>query len=299
MMVKDEANRIGGCLSEILDVFDQVMVVDTGSTDGTPDLLRDLGVDPVFDELDPQRCYSHADVRNRGFAKLETPWVLSLDADECIQREVLEELIRGKPPEDAGFFCRWTNWLYDGTCFEDYKCSIFRKGIEKQGLIHDNVQIDLRLKSLSATWQSQLVIDHFPEWEKSPRKRQSYLRRLACATRQEPRWYRYHWFAGYALFREGQFSQASDYLAVAANSHSHVFPVECLNSKMVLADLYARRSRRDLVLSTLDSALTFYGEVAHDFEVQVNFRLSPWLNKAVDACRSGDLERIRAYEFAC
>jgi glycosyltransferase involved in cell wall biosynthesis len=298
MMVKNEANRIGHYLAKVLDLFEQVMVVDTGSTDGTPDLLRDLGVDPAFDRLDPCRCYSHADVRNRGISKLDTPWILTLDADECIQREALEALVRKKPLESAGVLSPWINWRSDGSSFEDYKCSVFRNGIAKRGLIHDNVQIDLRHKGLVATWNEQLVIDHFPEEEKMSDKRKSYIRRLACATRREPEWYRYHWFAGYTLFRHHNTDSARDLLSIAAKSHSTLFPVECLNAKMVLADLQSRHGDLDLVREILDSAIGFYRQVERDFEVQVNFRLAPWLDLALEASKSGHLEKIQAYEFA-
>ncbi len=41
MIVKDEANRIAGALDGVIDLFDQVTVIDTGSTDGTLDILRE------------------------------------------------------------------------------------------------------------------------------------------------------------------------------------------------------------------------------------------------------------------
>jgi glycosyltransferase involved in cell wall biosynthesis len=299
MMVRDEAQTIKGCLSDILDLFDDAVIVDTGSTDGTPDLLRSLGVEPVFDELDAGRCYSHADVRNRGFSRLRSPWIFSLDADERVDRGSLEKIVRGQPPTEAGWLCKWTTTRSDGTCFEDYKCSLFRRGVTKQGLIHDNVQVDLRRRGLRATWHEDLEIRHLPEGNKADAKRQFYLERLECATRLDPSWYRYHWFAGYTHFRSGNIGAAVSYLRTAADSQSPAFPVECLNANMVLADLYARVGDHALVRLSLQRAAAFYREVAEDFEVRVNFRVSSWLDQACRALSIGDWDSIRSYEFAC
>lgn len=91
---------------------------------------------------------------------------------------------------------------------------------------------------------------------------------------------------------------AEKYLKVAAHSHSKEFPVECLNSKMVLAEIYARLARRQELQKVLQDAMTFYAYVAGDFEVNINFRMKPWLDYAYEACQANLLERIRVYSFA-
>lgn len=91
---------------------------------------------------------------------------------------------------------------------------------------------------------------------------------------------------------------AEKYLKVAAHSHSGDFPVECLNSKMVLAEIYARLARKDELQALLHSALRFYAQVIDDFEVRVNFRMKPWLEQAFEACQANSLDHIRVYGFA-
>ncbi len=299
MTVKDEANRIEGALGEILDLFDQVVIADTGSTDGTPDLLRDLGVEPIRDAVDPDRCHALADVRNRLFARLDTPWTLSLDADERIERAALDALLGGPEPEAAGLFCAWHTHRAKGGLLLDYKCPIFRKGLEMAGEVHENIQVSIRGAGERAVWHRGLILHHFPEVSKLPAKRARYLRRLRCALRREPDCHRARWFAGYTLLQAGDPTAALPLLDQVAASRSHAFPVECLNAHLVLADLHARAGRSEEVRATLTAASSLHEEVADDFEVQVNFRLLPWLRDAWSAWEAGALDRIRAYEFAC
>ena len=63
MIVKDEANRIAGALDGVIDLFDQVTVIDTGSTDGTLDILRQrYGVEPLTSRLDEGDCFCKSDL---------------------------------------------------------------------------------------------------------------------------------------------------------------------------------------------------------------------------------------------
>jgi glycosyltransferase involved in cell wall biosynthesis len=301
MMVKDEANRVVDGLRDIVDLFDQVVIFDTGSNDDTPRLLRDrLGVEPIHTRLDPARCHCHCDVRNRGFALLHTPWIMSLDADERISRDDLARLKEmDDDPSVSGYICRWDTFMADGTVVEDYKLPVFRRGVRMLGLIHDNAQYDIRQGGGRAVWLDGLAMKHQPEPSKNDLKRGFYYDRLFCAIRAEPGWVRYHWFAGYMLMRDGRTDEAVPYLNTAAESDSADFPVECLNGRMVLADVLARRGDRAGVQRVLDDALAFHQTVADDFEVNVNFRLKPWLDAARAACGRGELWAVRCYPFAC
>jgi hypothetical protein len=53
-----------------------------------------------------------------------------------------------------------------------------------------------------------------------------------------------------------------------------------------------------LALKVLARARAFHDSVAEDFEVKINFRLRPWLDQALEYCRRGELEKIKAYQFA-
>jgi len=80
MVVRDEAHQLVACLAPVIDQFDQVVIVDTGSRDGTPQLLLDrFGIRVLHRDLDENRCGCLCDSRHDGLAQLTTPWVMLLD----------------------------------------------------------------------------------------------------------------------------------------------------------------------------------------------------------------------------
>lgn len=80
LIVKNEALTLPHCLGSVQGLADQVVVVDTGSQDGTPDLARALGAEvhawPWNDDF--------AAARNASLAACAGDWVLVLDADEAV-----------------------------------------------------------------------------------------------------------------------------------------------------------------------------------------------------------------------
>jgi len=211
MLVKNEVNSVEAALAPILDQVAEVIVYDTGSTDGTQDLLRErLRIEPLSASLDAAICGNLASLRNQGFARLKSPWQMTLDADERLAPEGFRDLRKTKISNAVGgqFLC-WKNHLSDGTVFEDYKCSIFRKGLRHSGLVHDTVQPALRRAGLRADWSDAVVLEHFPDPAKAQAKRQRYQQRLHCAMGRDPDNPRYPWFYGYAAFLQGERNEGS------------------------------------------------------------------------------------------
>lgn len=78
MIVKDAAGELEACLGSVRGVVDEMVIADTGSRDGTPELAQRLGARVV--RIDWQQDFAQA--RNRALAELRSDWALSLDADE-------------------------------------------------------------------------------------------------------------------------------------------------------------------------------------------------------------------------
>lgn len=300
LVVKDEERTIESCLTPMHDLFDDIVVMDTGSTDRTCELLRDrFGINPLHGILEERLCFAKSGARNRMIAQTKHPWVLFLDADERItRREAATILGMADDPAMSGYFCAWNTFI-DGAVIEDYKLSLFRRDVRYSGLIHENTQQHVRRQGQHAVWLDALSILHHPEAAKLDAKRRLYRWRLRCALARDGAWYRYHWFMGYMLYRAGETEDAVSHLSRTAAARAAQFPVECLNSHIVLASMHAERGDAHAAADISNSALGFYGTVADDFEVKVNFRLKPWLDSALAACSEGRPGGARTYDFAC
>lgn len=300
MTVKDEENRIEACLGEVADLFAEIIVFDTGSTDRTKEVLQDcFGITPLSGSLEEARCFSLADLRNEGFNMLKAPWQMCLDADERIPARDLKRVVGWSNDEDThGFFSPWLTTLPGGRIVDDYKLSLFRKDYGKRGLVHDNVQPSLREKGTTAVWTDAFEILHYPEESKLAGKDDYYAWRLNQAIALDPDWIRYYWFRGLLYLRMGRNEEAFKDLERAFASRSCMFPVECLNAGMGLVGLQARAGDVMGALRTATNALNFHHGIASDFEVTINFRIRPWFERALDALEDGDAERVVPYTFA-
>jgi glycosyltransferase involved in cell wall biosynthesis len=78
----------------------RIVVIDSGSTDGTLDLLR---INPQVD-LSHRAFTNFAEQWNFGLSRIDTPWVLSLDADYELSQAFVEELKSiSSDASEAGF----------------------------------------------------------------------------------------------------------------------------------------------------------------------------------------------------
>lgn len=96
MIVRDEARCLARCLESVRGVADQIVVVDTGSTDQTVEIARSFGA-----EVHPFAwCDDFSAARNESLRHAKGAWVFNLDADEVFfpnTAKVLFSLIRRHP----------------------------------------------------------------------------------------------------------------------------------------------------------------------------------------------------------
>ncbi|MDQ6422462.1 glycosyltransferase [Paenibacillus sp. LHD-117] len=139
LVVRDEETFLSRCLSTIRDLADEVIIVDTGSTDGTLQIARSSGARVI--ETRWEHDFSKA--RNLALEHATTEWVLVLDADEALvegQGELLETLHH---TDAEAFEVHIENWL--GPESEDrvgYRTvRLFRadRGYRFTGNIHEQI----------------------------------------------------------------------------------------------------------------------------------------------------------------
>ena len=86
MIVKDEEAFLTQCLESVKDHVDEIIIVDTGSTDGTVDIAQNYTAKIYFHPWEE----SFSKARNQALAYVTCDWVFQIDADE--------ELVEGNGP---------------------------------------------------------------------------------------------------------------------------------------------------------------------------------------------------------
>ncbi|HYH66560.1 MAG TPA: glycosyltransferase [Urbifossiella sp.] len=102
MIVRDEEHNLRDCLGPVAGLFDEMVVVDTGSTDRTREVARELGARVV----EFPWCNSFAAARNESLRHATGDWAFWLDADDRVDadnRARLAELFASLRRETAGF----------------------------------------------------------------------------------------------------------------------------------------------------------------------------------------------------
>jgi glycosyltransferase involved in cell wall biosynthesis len=125
---------------------DEIVVVDSGSTDATVEICRG-----ITDRIFTRNWTGYADQKNFAVEKASHNWILSLDADERLSAELQDEikslLSRGleyagyKMPRIAYFMGRW---IRHGDWYPDYQLRLFdrQKGTWQGGRVHESVKLE-------------------------------------------------------------------------------------------------------------------------------------------------------------
>ncbi len=145
VITKNEECNLRDCL-ESVKWCEHIVVVDSGSTDGTVQIAREFTDRVVITDWP-----GHVEQKNRAVELAPTPWVLSLDADERATPELRAavEKILSSSPEAFGYsFRRRTRylgrWILHGGWYPDRKVRLFDRRHARWGGTnpHDHVHVE-------------------------------------------------------------------------------------------------------------------------------------------------------------
>jgi glycosyltransferase involved in cell wall biosynthesis len=160
MIVKNEEETLDKCLSNINNLAEEIILVDTGSTDRTKQIaLRHT--DKVFDFI---WCNDFSKARNFALSKASNDWVLALDADEVIKDfniESIKEFCDHKNDKIVGRI-KIVNEYEDNNGIKRYierVNRLFNKNyFNYEGIIHE--QLVLKNGEKYNTENIELVVNH-------------------------------------------------------------------------------------------------------------------------------------------
>jgi len=142
IITKNEASTIGKCLAAAKRITDDVIVIDNGSTDGTPNIAMMAGC-----RLYHEKWYGYGINKNRAANLALYDWILSLDADEIIDDELINSINNLNPDAISNMYDIRFRAYYDakpvrfGTWGRDHHIRLFNRNYTNwtEPLVHETL----------------------------------------------------------------------------------------------------------------------------------------------------------------
>jgi glycosyltransferase involved in cell wall biosynthesis len=163
---KDERRNIRACIESVQAIADEILIADSGSTDGTLDVVREIGGCRIIE----REYINSANFKNWAIPQCQHEWVLVVDADERVTPELADEICEflTSPPEDKdgywidranhylGYRIKHCGWNSDAVI------RLFRrhKGQYEKRWVH--AEVDMPAERLGSLKHSFL---HYTTWD--------------------------------------------------------------------------------------------------------------------------------------
>ena len=301
MIVKDEEDCLRRCLEAVRGIVDEIIIVDTGSTDDTARIacLHDAKVIRAAWNGD------FAAARNLSLAAATKPWILVLDADEVwVQTEQMKtelmQLLSGSLGDVWGYWIKVTSLL--GQSGEervtDAVCRLFRNDprIAFKGKIHEEVASSILALAPEGLVHSELEVLHYGYLEeaivrKNKTERNMRLIRSALNGADDQPELLYALAAEW--FQQGEYDEA---LRLLEPLLARLEPSCGYHSDLVLKTAYALREtgRPERALAVVQAWTTVYTDFADVLELGAVLELDlgreeaalDWLKRAQSAAKT-------------
>jgi glycosyltransferase involved in cell wall biosynthesis len=255
MIVKNEERVLARCLDSIQGAVDEIVIVDTGSTDATKDVALRY-TDRIFDF---QWCDDFAAARQFAFDQATSHWVFWLDADDIVRDAARLKPALAALPKDIGIV--YWRYIYEHDqsgqpSWQSWRerCARVDAGPKWEGRIHETFTTRQQCGSVRMT---DVVVEHFREHERSSEKLQRNLTLLQAelaASGDSPS-ARLLLHLGRDLASSGQMLKALPYIRrsirLASNSEGSYY------GHVYLAGLYNGLKRYEQAITTYLTALRY------------------------------------------
>lgn len=253
LITKNEQKVIGRCLKSVAGV-DEIIVLDTGSTDGTVKIAREGGA--TVQEAEPIVPFHFATARNMAHDLASNDWILTIDADEILRAGMIRKIRTAIREEEAKEpFERASAFL---VTFTDrgaitHKKKVYRKGCWNwKWRVHEQLLptgTDVKEAMLKA-----VVMEHLPVPDKTLRHGQN-VELLKMVVVETPEYTRAWKYLGQELMQDKAYRDALPYLAHFVE-HSTDGPLETSEGMMRVGQCYAELKDYDTAIRWFEMAAT-------------------------------------------
>ncbi len=144
IITKNEEDRIETCLESVKDIADEIIIVDSGSTDKTLQIAK-----RYTDKIIQTDWPGYGIQKQRALDQAQYEWVLSIDADEALSPELREEIdtTLNKNPSESVFRLPWAVIIFGKQLrFGNSSRSIRRLFRRKEAkftnaMVHEKIQV--------------------------------------------------------------------------------------------------------------------------------------------------------------
>lgn len=214
MIVKNEEKVLARCLDSIVDLMDEIIIVDTGSVDGTKEIAKRY-TDQVYDF---EWVHDFSAARNFAFSKATREYIYTADADEVLDEEnhrrfaALKEVLL---PEVEIVQMKYGNQLSHGTAYnfdEEYRPKLFRRLREWTWIepVHEQVRLD------PVVFDSDIVITHKPHDNHAKRDFSVFQKQIREGKRLSPHLHHMYAMELYISGDADDLAQAEGFFAASA-----------------------------------------------------------------------------------
>lgn len=214
MIVKDEEKVLARCLDSLKGIADEIIIVDTGSTDSTK-LIAAGYTDKIYDFVWIQ---DFSAARNFAFSKATMEYIYSADADEVLDEENHEEFMQLKQtllPEIEIVQMRYANQLAYNTTYNydvEYRPKLYKRlrTFRWEEPVHENIVLT------PVIYDSDITILHMPISNHAGRDFQTFLKEIKNKGKLSHKLYEMY---ARELFIAGEpqdFADAFEYFALVA-----------------------------------------------------------------------------------
>ncbi|OAB40038.1 hypothetical protein PMSD_03045 [Paenibacillus macquariensis subsp. defensor] len=274
MIVKNEAEHLATCLESVHEVVDEIIVVDTGSTDSTIQIAQHYGANVISFPW----TSDFAAARNVGITQAQGTWILILDADEELDQISKAELkLCAIHLEYEGFFLRIHNHIgkekSSPTATVNPILRMFRNRPEHlfRGIIHEQIAASItEIRPNAALHLSTVMIHHYGYADHTVIEKDKIQRNVTLLTkelRRSPNDPFQHFNMAVEYMRLGEHQKALDHihksmaLIVPDTSYGHLLHKYEIRCRYALGQI-------DEALNCCNQAIGIYPEYTDIFHLK-------------------------------